>query len=284
MLQNVENAVDVPFTLKPVGGYVGAEILDIDLAELQAPSTYAAIRAALSRHGVLFFRDQRLDVGQYVCFGEQFGQLEDNDTLAHVAGFPQVGELVKEADHVTSIGDMWHVDHTYLPVPMRYTMLRAIQLPPYGGDTLFLSAKAAFAALPEAIKETLRSLRALHSRSYLIRDARVAAQFFKERPPKSTKQEPNKTAVHPAVIRLPESGEEVLFVNPGYVVKFDGWTSKLSQGLLDSLFEHSFQPEYQCRFQWRPGSIVIWDNLQTWHFAVNDYHGHRRSMQRLVIR
>ena len=283
MPNSVEDTVESTFKLRPMGGHVGAEITDIDFSKPQSSATFDAIRAALGRYGVLFFRDQKLSVEQYVRFGEQFGQLEDNDTLAHVAGFPQVGELVKEATHVTSIGDMWHVDHTYLPVPMRYTMLRAMELPPFGGDTLFLSAKAAFAALPEGLKETLRSLKALHSRSYLIRGARYAAQFFKERPPKTDKIEKNKTATHPAVIRLPDTDEEVLFVNPGYVVKFDGWTQKLSQGLLDALFEHSLQPEFQCRFQWRPGSIIIWDNLQTWHFAVNDYHGHRRSMQRLVI-
>ena len=284
MLKTVAHKDSQPFTLTPMGGYVGAEITHIDFSQPQAPETFVAIRAALARYGVLFFRDQQMmQVEDYVRFGEQFGTLEDNDTLDHAPGFPQVGNLVKEANHVTSIGDMWHVDHTYLPVPMRYTMLRAMELPPYGGDTLFLSAKAAFASLPEGTKETLRTLKALHSRSYLIRDGRYAAQFFKERPPRSTKQEQNKTAIHPAVIRLPETDEEVLFINPGYVVKFDGWTSKISQGLLDSIYEHCFQPEYQCRFQWRPGSIVIWDNLQTWHFAVNDYHGHRRAMQRLVI-
>lgn len=272
-----------PFTIHPMGGHVGAEIADIDLSRPATPELSAALRAAIARYGVLFFRDTDLTVEQYVRLGEQFGALEDNDTLAHVEGFPQVGQLIKEATHVTSIGDMWHVDHTYLPQPMRYTMLRAIEVPPYGGDTLFLSAKAAFASLPDGVKDTLRTLRGFHSRSYLIRDGRYAAQFFKERPPKADKEAHNKTTFHPAVIRLPETDEEVLFVNPGYVVKFDGWTAKLSQGLLDALYEHSLQPEYQCRFRWRAGSIAIWDNLQTWHFAINDYHGHRREMQRLVI-
>ncbi|WP_395652688.1 TauD/TfdA dioxygenase family protein [Brevundimonas sp.] len=273
----------VTHTITPMGGFVGAAVDNIDLSLPQSPETYAALRTALGVHGILIFRDQDLTVNQYVALGEQFGTLEDNDTLNHVDGYPQVGRLVKEAGHVTSIGDMWHVDHTYLAAPVRYTMLRAIEVPKWGGDTLFLSAKAAFASLPEGTKDTLRSLRALHSRSYLIRDGRYAAQFFKERPPRASGEAQNKTAIHPAVTRLPDTGEEVLFLNPGYVVKFDGWTAKLSAGLLDALYTHCLQPEYQCRFSWQPGSIVIWDNLQTWHFAVNDYQGERREMERLVI-
>jgi len=283
VLVEIETQQTDHFSLKQLGGHIGAEVGDIDLSQLHTPEVFAAIRAALVRHGVLFFRDQDLTVEQYVRLGGQFGELEDNDTLDHVEGFPQVGNLVKEADHVTSTGDMWHADHTYLSDPMPFTMLRALQVPPYGGDTLYLSAKAAFAALPEAMKETLSTLKALHSRSYLIRDGRYAAQFYKERPPRATKEQHNKTTVHPAILQLPETGEEVLYVNPGYVVKFDGWNAKLSSGLLESLYEHCLQPEFQFRFQWRKNSIAIWDNRQTWHFAVNDYHGHRRTMQRLVI-
>lgn len=283
MLQSRPLAPTDLHTITPMGGNVGAIVGNINLSLPQSPEVYAALRTALGQHGVLFFRDQNLTVDQYVALGEQFGKLEDNDTLNHVDGYPQVGRLIKEAGHITSIGDMWHVDHTYLAEPMRYTMLRAIEVPEWGGDTLFLSAKAAFASLPNETQKTLRSLRALHSRSYLIRDGRYAAQFFKERPPRSSGEAHNKTAIHPAVIRLPDTGEEVLFLNPGYVVKFDGWTAKLSEGLLDALYAHCLQPEYQCRFSWRPGSIAIWDNLQTWHFAVNDYQGQRREMERLVI-
>lgn len=267
-----------------LGGFIGAEVRGVDFALEQPEPVYAAIRAALVEHGVLVFRGQQhLSVAQYVALGERFGPLEDNETLDHVTDFPQVGTLIKEAGHKTSIGDMWHVDHTYLAEPMRFTMLRAIALPAFGGDTLFLSAKAAFASLPEAMKQTLRGLKALHSRTHLIKDGKYAAQFFKERPPRDEGRSNHQTAAHPVVARLPETGEEVLFVNPGYVVKFDGWTAKLSQGLLQAAYDHCLIPEYQFRLIWEPGTIVIWDNRQTWHFAVNDYAGERREMHRLVI-
>jgi len=275
---------DQGIEINRLGGFIGAEISGLDLSADQPEPVYDAVRNALSEHGMLAFRGQTgLPLDQYVRLGERFGRLEHNVTIAHPDGFPQVGMLIKEAGHKTSIGDMWHVDHTYLPVPARYTMLRAVELPACGGDTLFLSSKAAFAALPDGLKETLRGLKTLHSRTHLIKDAKYAQQYFKERPAMEGGRSNDQRTVHPAVITLPESGDEVLFVNPGYVVKFDGWTAKLSAGLLKTLYEHCLQPEFQFRLRWEPGTIAIWDNLQTWHFAVNDYAGQRRSMQRLVI-
>lgn len=275
---------DDAFRIRRLGGFIGAEIRGLDLGADHAESVYDKVRVALSEHGMLVFSGQAdLPLDQYVRLGERFGKLEHNVTIAHPDGFPQIGMLIKEAGHKTSIGDMWHVDHTYLAVPMRYTMLRAVELPAYGGDTLFLSVKAAFAALPEGMKQALRGLKALHSRTYLIKDAKYARQYFKERPAMDGGKSNNQMTVHPVVVTLPETGEEVLFVNPGYVVKLDGWTAKLSAGLLNTLFEHCQQPEFQMRLKWEPGMIVIWDNRQTWHFAVNDYAGQRRLMQRLVI-
>ena len=269
---------DTSFKIKRLGGFVGAEITGFDLSADQPQTIYDSVRSAINDHGLLVFRGQAdLPLEQFVSLGEQFG------TIAHPAGFPSVGMLIKEADHKTSIGDMWHVDHTYLPQPKRYTMLRAVELPAYGGDTLFLSTKAAFASLPNGLKETLRGLKALHSRTYLIKDAKYAEQYLKERPAMDGGESNHQMTVHPAVMTLPETGGEVLFVNPGYVVKFDGWTSKLSAGLLNALYDHCQHPEFQFRLRWEPGTIAIWDNLQTWHFAVNDYMGQRRSMQRLVI-
>ncbi|WP_347270419.1 TauD/TfdA dioxygenase family protein [Rhizorhabdus histidinilytica] len=271
------------FRIAPLTTHVGAELLDIDLAQDQPEGTFEEMRRLLAHYGVLFFRDQQLTVEQYVALGRRFGTLEGNDTLEHVEGAPQVGLLIKERDHVTSIGDMWHTDHSYMASPAKATMLRAIEVPPHGGDTLFTHIGHSFATLPEGLKATLRTLGALHSRTHLIKDGKYAAQYFKERPSKTATDKLGATAVHPVVIPHPETGQEMLFVNPGYVVKFDGWTAKHSAGLLASLYDHCLQPDYQCRFRWREDSIAIWDNRSVWHYAVNDYHGHRRVMQRLVI-
>ena len=268
----------------PVTSCVGAELHGIDLRDDLTDEVLAEIRRALFRWGAIFFRDQSLDAAQYLTFARRIGEVEERATLNHVEGHPQIGLLVKEADHKTSIGDMWHVDHTYMDEPIAITMLMAREVPPYGGDTLFAHAGHAFAALPEGLKETLRGLRALHLRSHLIKSVRYKAQYLKERPPQGMTEIRQAAAVHPVVRRHPESGEEILFVNPGYTVKFEGWTRDTSTGLLDDIYRYVLQPEHECRFRWREGSIAIWDNRVVWHRALNDYHGHRREMYRLMVR
>ena len=147
-----------------------------------------AIREALYRWGVIFFREQSLTPEQYLALGNRFGVVEAKATLSHVEGFPQIGRLVKEVDHLTSVGDMWHTDHTYIAHPHGMTMLHGIEIPPVGGDTLFAHTGHAFATLPEAPKQTLRGLKALHSRSYLIKDEKYGAQYLKERTLKRSPQ------------------------------------------------------------------------------------------------
>jgi taurine dioxygenase len=283
MASPVSHKIIDAFTLAPMAANIGAQILDIDLSRDHDDAVYHHIRNALNRWGVLFFRDQRLSVEQYLAFGRRFGDVESKATLGHVSNFPQVGRLIKEADHISSTGDMWHTDHTYMTIPLKFTMLHAIEVPPYGGDTLFAHPGRAFATLPRGLQENLRSLRALHSRSYLIKDGKYAAQYAKEHGVVGAMTGADAQAIHPAVTVHPETGEEILFLNPGYVVKFDGWTAKHSAALLASIYDHCLQPEYQCRFRWRKGSIAIWDNRQVWHCAINDYHGHRREMHRMMI-
>lgn len=280
---NASQQTDNAFRIEPLSTAVGAEILEIDLSKPQPDGVYQAIRAALNKWGVIFFRDQSLSVEKYFEFGRQYGELEGKATHGHVEGFPQIGRLVKEADHQTSVGDMWHTDHTYMPNPISFTMLHAIEIPPYGGDTLFAHVGRSFATLPEGVKDTLRSLKALHSRSYLIKDAGYAAQYRNEHGVVEQETGAASQTIHPVVKIHPETGEEILFVNPGYTVKFDGWTAKHSAALLSSIYDHCQQPEYQCRFRWREGSIAIWDNRQVWHRALNDYHGHRREMHRMMV-
>lgn len=271
------------FNVLPLTSTVGAEISGIDLAAPIREIDARHLRDALFRWGVIYFHDQELNPAQYLAFAKSMGEVEEKATLAHVEGFPSIGRLVKEADHVTSIGDMWHVDHSYMATPMNITMLHAVEIPPQGGDTLFAHAGNAFATLPDPVKQTLRGLRSIHKRTYLIKDRKYAAQYFKERPPENPGHVQDEVSSHPCVRIHEESGEEVLFVNPGYTVRFDGWTRELSSGLLGSLFEHMLKPENQCRLRWRKGMVAMWDNRVVWHHALNDYHGFRREMHRIVI-
>ena len=161
-------------------------------------------------------------------------------------------------------------------------MLYARKVPPSGGDTLFASMYAAYEALSDGLKQTLEGLRALHSSRHVFGANRHKPgndlQGRVGNPELATQD-----AVHPVVIRHPGSGRKTLYVNPGFTLRFEGWTDDESRPLLDFLYRHAQRPEFCCRFQWAEGSIAFWDNRATWHYAVNDYHGERRLMHRVTI-
>lgn len=270
-------------TLQPISGALGAEIADLDLSAEHNDATYAEIRSALNEHGVIFLRDQSLTPEQFVVFAERFGELQINRSpvISTLPGNPKVEELRKEPHEVTNIGDQWHTDQASREKPCMGTVLLAREVPPFGGDTLFINMARAYDNLSEGLKRTLDDLRAVHSLAFLLADAAADGdpdgRF-------ANAHRADSEAVHPVVLRHPENGRKILYVNPGYTMRFEGWTRRESKPLLDYLYQHAQQPEFGCRFRWRPGSMAFWDNRQTWHYAVNDYHGHRRVMHRIVIK
>ena len=280
------DAVSADLDVRPLKTHAGAELFGLDLTQVYAEKVYHEIRAAMHHYGVVFFRDQSLTSEQYLRFASNFGVPKANPLTPTVPGFAAISRLIKEASHETSTGDMWHADHTFLPSPMN-TILLAVEVPEYGGDTLWLNTRVAYEQLPKQIKNEIAGLYALHSHSFLIKDLDYAKKHKEEHGVEAEDKKmaavPTKMHYHPVVRKHPETGSEALFINPGYTVKFQGWSREQSLELLNTLYEHCLQPEFQCRFRWRPGTIAMWDNSQTWHFAVNDYAGHRREMHRIVL-
>jgi len=188
----------------------------------------------------------------------------------------------KEPDQKKNIGEVWHTDHSYDQVPALGSMLLAREVPDHGGDTMFSSMYAAYDALSDGLKRTLEGLRAVHSSRHIFgHQAKYHANDLKDRlhNPDAATQD----AVHPVVIRHPDTGRKALYVNRNFTVGIEGWTQEEGAGLLDFLYRHGERPEFTCRFRWRNGSIALWDNRSTWHFAINDYHGQRRLMHRITI-
>jgi taurine dioxygenase len=268
--------------LRRCSGAVGAEILDIDLAEAQDDRVFLELRQAFNEHGVIFFRDQNLTSEQYLAVGEHFGDVTPSTTMTAVDGFPAIQEIRKEADQKMNVGAFWHSDQTFREIPVMGTMLLAREVPDYGGDTLFVSMGAAFEALSDGLKETLRGLRLIHSRAEIFAPGGRANAANNDNN-LVNREGANEKAVHPVVIRHPDTGREILFVNPLYCYQFEGWTKEESAPLLKYLYEHAAQPEFSTRFTWREGSIAFWDNRQVWHYAVNDYQGQRRVMNRMMV-
>lgn len=265
--------------ITPVSAVLGAEISEVDVRNLDDAQA-AKISQAWAEHGVLFFRDQDLLPDDHIAFARRFAPIDINRFFQPVDGHPEVAMVLKEADQELNIGGGWHTDHSYDEAPARGSILLAREVPPSGGDTKFLSVAAAYAALSDGMKATLSTLRAHHSNEHVFGKETQRAYDFGGRLGNS---EAVGGTVHPVVIAHPDTGQELLYVNPGFTTHFVGWTKPESKALLSFLYEHMASPEFTIQFSWEPGSIAMWDNRSTWHWALNDYAGHRRLMHRITV-
>ncbi|MEE2890841.1 MAG: TauD/TfdA family dioxygenase [Pseudomonadota bacterium] len=263
----------------------GAEIRGVGLRSLDDDG-FAKLRAAFAEHGLLFFRDQALAEADHIALAERFGPINVNRFFAAHPTRPQIAMVTKEPDQIANIGGGWHTDHSYDEEPALGSILIARELPPVGGETWFVSMYRAFDALSDGLKSTLMGLRAVHSaahvsgtRSAYRRDTGTASGRIGNAKAADALCDP----VHPVVIRHPLSGRAALYVNPGFTLRFEGWTEQESRPLLEYLYSVATREAHICRFDWAPGSVAFWDNRATWHFAQNNYAGHRREMHRITI-
>lgn len=261
-------------------GAVGAIVSNVDLAAC-SDEAFAEMQRAFSQHSVLFFREQELTPEQHILFAQRWGQINVNRFFSAVENYPSIAEVKKEKGQKFNIGGSWHTDHSYDQVPAMGSILYALEIPPVGGDTLFASTCAAFDSLSEGLKETLMGMRAVHSSRHAFGANSKRPTEFDDR--FGNQELATQDAIHPVVITHPLSGRKSLYVNPGFTLRFDGWTDEESEPLLQFLYQHIGRPEHAYRFQWQKGSMAFWDNRATWHWAVNDYHGHARTLHRITL-
>ncbi len=271
--------------IRPISRHAGAEILGIDLAQPLDEPVCRDIRRTLGERGVVFFRDQNLTPDQLLAVGRRFGDIHVSKLIRKVPGHPQVAEVRKEPEQTRNTGGNWHTDHAYAAVPPLGSLLIARELPEVGGDTLFANMCAAYDGLSAGLKKTLAGLRAVHAKAHALDNANLSSerQVAAAHVAAIEREDLEEQAIHPATPRHPETGRRILFVNPTYTVRFDGWTAAESAPLLGTLYRHASDPEYACRFSWRVGSVAFWDNRTSWHYALNDYHGSRRLMHRVSV-
>jgi len=265
-----------------VSGALGAELSGVDLSQDIPDSVIAEIRQAFVEHQVVFFRDQALTPNQQVAFGRRFGPLNIHPYVAGMDAYPEVMEIIKEPSDKTNFGGGWHSDMSFLEKPAIGSILHAIELPDWGGDTLFASQAAAYEALTPALRATLDTLNAVHSAG---REYSASGHSAQKRASMKVVEAEGAVGeyVHPVVLTHPETGRKALYVNPAFTTKFEGWSTRESKPLLDFLFEHCRSEAFTCRFQWSPGAVAFWDNRSVWHYALNDYSGQRRHMRRVTV-
>jgi taurine dioxygenase len=266
--------------ITPFSKGCGAVVSGIQLSRL-SDAELARLREAFSTFGLLFFRDQELSEEDHLSFAQRWGRIVLNKFFKPAEGYPDIAEVRKEKHQEMNIGGGWHADHSYDEKPALGSILVARSLPDAGGDTCFADAANAFDALSPGLQKTLESLRAVHSNEHLYgKDGIYRKSDLSEQ---LGGMDRVGGAVHPMVIRHPDSGRKVLFVNPGHTIGIEGWSNEESFALLNFLYAHTEQDAFTCRFNWLPGSVAFWDNRRTWHLAQNDYPGQFRLMHRITL-
>jgi taurine dioxygenase len=267
----------------PVGG-LGAEVSGVDLTRFD-DRAFGEIRQAFLDHLVLFFRGLRLSPEQQVALTRRFGLILRVPYVAHLPEHPDIIAVLKEAEErrVSTFGNAWHSDFSFLQEPPAGSLLYALETPPRGGDTLWANMYTAYETLSDGMRGMLDGLKAIHTGQPYGAQGGVGIRG--SRSIKITRGDPeaDREMAHPVVRTHPESGRKALYVNAIYTTRFEGMTEAESRPLLGFLFEHCTRPEFTCRFRWSEGTLAIWDNRCTLHYAVNDYDGHRRLLHRTTF-
>jgi taurine dioxygenase len=256
---------------------IGAEIQGIDLGQPLDAATVQWLHEALTRHQVLFFRDQDISVEAQMALGRWFGQLVAHPNDPGLPHHPEVMIIHADATSKRIAGERWHSDVSCDPEPPLGSILRIHTLPESGGDTLFASMYAAYDALSETMQRFLAGLTAVHDGAPYYRS--VNRRLGRDDGGRSYPR-----AEHPVVRTHPVSGRKALFVNEMFTTHVVGLSEAESVALLDFLFEHIRQPRFQCRFRWAKHSIAFWDNRCVQHQAIWDYWPQTRSGYRVTIK
>lgn len=242
--------------IRKLTGSIAAEVSGVDLNNVDDAS-FRTIRSAILEHGVLVFRDQDLTPESHKAFGMRFGPLHTHPAAPGPEGHPEI-LLLRNAGKDNTITEVWHSDVTCEKRPPSLSILRALQLPEYGGDTIWANQYLAYGRLSKGLRKMVEGKRAVHSAFGL-------------------------EATHPVVRTHPESGRKALFVNAGFTHHFEDMSHAESQPLLRLLIEAATTPDLCYRHQWRDGDVVMWDNRGVMHYAVHDYASQPRVMHRVTI-
>ncbi len=275
-------------TVEPLTRTIGAEVLGVDLGEVaRNDDLFAEVRGLLLRHKVLFLRDQDITPADHVAFAERFGPLEDHPVVGSDPDHPGLLRIYKDLDSKPEFYEnAFHTDATWRECPPMGAVLRCIECPPVGGDTIWVNMAEAYRRLPAPVKAQIQGLRARHS---------IESSFGAAMPPEKRRDLHGlfPDAEHPVVRTHPETGEQVLFVNAftthfvNYhtpeTVRFGADYAPGASNLLNYLISQAAIPEYQVRWRWQPNSVAIWDNRSTQHYAVMDYWPAVRKMERAGI-
>ncbi|MCP6757581.1 MAG: TauD/TfdA family dioxygenase [Fischerella sp. CENA71] len=268
------------FDIQPVAGRIGAEILGVDLSADLSKDIISEIRQALIQYKVIFFRRQQLDTQGQINFARRFGEVTTaHPTVPSFEGYPEILDL--DYGRTAVRANNWHTDVTFVDRPPLGSILRAIEIPSLGGDTIWANSVTAYQDLPPHLQTLADQLWAVHSNAYDYAEAAVKlseelkayqAVFT------STVYE----TLHPVVRVHPESGERGLFIG-GFVRQIRGLSTTESDDIIRLLQSYITRPENTVRWRWQVGDVAFWDNRATQHYAIADYGNQPRRVQRVTL-
>lgn len=266
--------------IRKAAGALGAFVTGIDLARAaESPRLVDDVRAALDRHEVLFFREQRITPQTMRAFAARLGEIEGHPAYPVVPGTADVQILESTPEKPSKI-ELWHSDMTFRAQPPVYTMLHGQIIPPYGGDTLFASMTAAYEALSAPYRTLLDGLTATHDFAHGFKES-LAEPGGRERLAGAIADNP--PVSHPVVRTHETTGRRALFVNTLFTTRINELSAAESESVLAYLFSHLVTPEFTVRLQWAPETLVVWDNRVTQHKPVNDFLPQHRRHHRITI-
>jgi len=268
-----------PLDLQQVAGRIGAEIRGVKLSGDLDAATFDAIEAALLAHKVLFFRNQHhLDDTAQEAFARRFGE-----TVAHPTVPARDGTRLLELDsHQGGRANSWHTDVTFVDAYPKLSILRALVIPPFGGDTVWANTAAAYENLPQPLRALADTLWAVHTNAYDYASSHVGANPEQLRRYREIFTATIFETEHPVVRVHPDTGERTLVLGH-FVQHLKGFSARDSQHLLQVFHEHVTRLENTVRWRWHEGDVAIWDNRATQHYAINDYGDAHRVVRRATV-
>ncbi|MBV1881502.1 MAG: TauD/TfdA family dioxygenase [Pseudomonadales bacterium] len=278
---------------EPLAAAMGAEILGVDLANVSA-AEFQEIQHALFRHKMIYFRDQDINHVEHEAFSAKFGEFGDDAYTDGVADHSQVQPVLREANDPVAIifGSGWHTDSPFLAKPPAISMLRAVDVPPYGGDTMWTNSALAYSQLSDTMKSMLAPLKVHMSIQRFLKEIKTTGKdgspvYLKSSIKESSNPNAAKQkfigAFHPLVRTHPVTGEKSLYCDKTYTTCIQGMNEEEARPILDYLVQHITQVAFTCRLRWKPNTFALWDNRLCLHQAFNDHDGYRREMYRTII-
>jgi taurine dioxygenase len=272
--------------VEPLTGACGAEVTGVDLSHPLDVGTLEEVKRAFAHFLVLVFRDQNITIDQHKAFSNYFGELTEVPQAPTYAGNMDIQEVRREAHEPVTVVPFtrFHTDSPFLPKPPYAMVMRALDVPVYGGDTAFANMFLAYDALSDGLKKLLGTLKIVYSARDIWERNRALP---KEKQLRMREEhgfgDDELESVQPAVRTDPLTGRKALYVTNAYFKHFEGWSAEDSKPLLDYLAQFPYRIQYQCRVHWKPGTVMMWDNRYLQHCGVHDYENERRHLIRTTI-